>query len=806
MKIVKFLLVIACILAWSNSFSQKEANIWYFGFNAGLDFSNGAPVPLTDGSIYTIEGCSSICDADGNLLFYTDGNKVYNSLHGIMENGINLSGGYSVTQSALIIKRPGSDSLYYIFTLPDCQFSPTMNMDYSIVDITQNNGLGKVTEKNIFLHTPMTEKVTASYHANGTDIWVISHERGSDAFYSFLVTADGVNHTPVVSNIGLIHEGYDNVAIGYLKVSPLGNYLACASQGLQTFELFDFQNESGEVTNPVTFNSYDKPYGLEFSPDESRLYLCPLHENRLLQYDLTSGSPADIVSSEKVVAEFDYLYAGALQLGPDLKIYLVGQPYKYLSVINNPNALGTACDFGFLQLSLDGQKGIFGLPNFLQSYFAPIINFENTCFGDTAFFWVSSNYPYQSVEWNFGDTASGSSNISTDSLAGHVFTSAGSYTITVSIERNTVLFEYLTEIIIDPVLASPVFISGTDSVCQGTNSVLYGIASIDDVQNVVWDIEPDSAGTIIGNDTMIYINFAEDYNGQAVLSVYGINNCGIGDTAFYNIDVIGFPVSGAGPSALICQGDDHLLSGSAQNYSVTFWSTTGDGVFDNVFSLETTYTPGEDDIADGHVYLVLRAFAVPPCVYSAADSMLLTIKRLPEPPPMASGPAQIMLEPGLSTEYYTHAVANAISYQWYLNPVESGSVSGLDTTAIVFWNQDFSGPVAFLHTEAVNSCGVTASDSLVISVSPVTLEERIRYMENISIYPNPCYGAFMISNRTSLKVTRLKMYNLTGKIVLDQSSEDLSNTVTNIGDQPSGLYFLSISAGEEIITLRIINM
>ena len=68
-------------------FSQNEGNIWYFGWNAGLDFNSGAPVALTDGQLFTLEGCASISDMNGDLLFYTDGMVVYNKNHVLMPNG-----------------------------------------------------------------------------------------------------------------------------------------------------------------------------------------------------------------------------------------------------------------------------------------------------------------------------------------------------------------------------------------------------------------------------------------------------------------------------------------------------------------------------------------------------------------------------------------------------------------------------------------------------------------------------------------------------------------------------------------------
>ena len=50
------------------------------------------PKLLKDGALNTFEGVASISDYKGNLLFYTDGQKVWNSKHEIMPNGDGLMG------------------------------------------------------------------------------------------------------------------------------------------------------------------------------------------------------------------------------------------------------------------------------------------------------------------------------------------------------------------------------------------------------------------------------------------------------------------------------------------------------------------------------------------------------------------------------------------------------------------------------------------------------------------------------------------------------------------------------------------
>ena len=106
--------------------AQKQGNIWMFGQGGGLDFNSGSPVSISGSQIFGnptetgdyaySEGCSSIADSSGSLLFYSNGEKVWNKNNAIMPNGNAIMGFYSSTSAALIIPMPSSDSLYYLFT------------------------------------------------------------------------------------------------------------------------------------------------------------------------------------------------------------------------------------------------------------------------------------------------------------------------------------------------------------------------------------------------------------------------------------------------------------------------------------------------------------------------------------------------------------------------------------------------------------------------------------------------------------------------------------------------------------------
>lgn len=74
---------------------------------------------LTNGQLNTLEGCATIADTTGSLLFYTDGITVWNRNHVPMPNGSGLLGNPSSTQSGIIVPYPGNTDLYYVFTVHD---------------------------------------------------------------------------------------------------------------------------------------------------------------------------------------------------------------------------------------------------------------------------------------------------------------------------------------------------------------------------------------------------------------------------------------------------------------------------------------------------------------------------------------------------------------------------------------------------------------------------------------------------------------------------------------------------------------
>jgi gliding motility-associated-like protein len=420
--------------------SQGEAAYWYFGKNAGVYFN---PVTkdvsvLTDGALNTFEGCSTISNENGNLQFYSDGVTIWDRNHNIMPNGTDLKGDESSTQSGLIVPHPSQANIYFLFTVDEphnANFSTNDIIDvqgdgdgfnnglnYSVIDMTLNGGLGDVVpgQKNIPLLTynpndkfengyKCSEKITAVEGFEDDTVWVITHF--TNTFYSFKIDSNGVRETPVRSSLEpeVPAEGYRRNALGYLKASPDGTKIAAAFFSLSeipgadapgNISIFDFNNATGRVNNPVELYAGDAPYGLEFSLETRKLYAVVGRgsggggNSLLLQYDLRR---ADIKNSMTIIDESEDYNYGALQLGLDGKIYRsqidflqvgAGTTGKYLGVIENPEANASNVIYNpqaiYLDVNNDGSNETrLGLPPFIQSFFLNKIDIIRNGISDT---------------------------------------------------------------------------------------------------------------------------------------------------------------------------------------------------------------------------------------------------------------------------------------------------------------------------------------------------------------------------------------------------------------------------------------
>ncbi|CAM1347412.1 T9SS type B sorting domain-containing protein [Tenacibaculum insulae] len=455
------------------SFSQRETDNWYFGDKAGLHFNKGRLDILNDSKMNVINGSSSISDNQGNLLFYTNGQTVWNKKHQIMEDGEGLAGELDNSQSSIIIPKPNSNSTYYIFTTRKTKSEIPLifpGIYYSEVEFSTTHPNGKVINKKQRLSNSYSQKITAVHHKNGKDIWVVTYgskvyQGINNLFLAFKITEFGID-LPIKTELNEIES-----LIGEMKASPDGSKIVL-STNLNLF-LYNFNNTTGSLskfkylTLLINFTEGFSSFGVSFSPNSKILYYP--------SYKSTSAeSSYNIMQLE--LSHPDVNYRGSsifkspptrnnasIQLGSDGKIYVAqvittttydDQSNSFvikhfatenISVIREPNKLGTNCNYRHDAINLENGFSYRGLPNFIQSYFRNRIVTENKCVSDVFDFSLDAYKTITDATWDFGD-----GNTATGLATNHQYTAPGSYMVTANVTINSNIIPFYKEIIVYP--------------------------------------------------------------------------------------------------------------------------------------------------------------------------------------------------------------------------------------------------------------------------------------------------------------------------------------------------------------------
>jgi hypothetical protein len=392
---LSFLFIYSIVVA---QVGDKHDYIWVLGYDVDVSTPEG------QGNLFDFNGDTlevsflvkdmnidfthaSIADTAGNLLFYTNGCYIADASHEMMENGDEINypswaydahcddgtRGYTLSQGAMILPQPDSAHIYYLFhtRINFVDIPPGFDLvgtpfSYTKVDISKNNGLGAVIEKNqvVLGDTLQPEHLTAVRHANGNDWWIVTTRQYSDLYYKILFTAAGVDSIQI-QHVG-IPEPMSSKGSGQSVFSPDGTKYARYDR-LSQVHLFDFDRSTGELSNFQNLMILDTAFtgGIAISPNSRYLYVSSAIY--LFQFDLEAS---DIQASKVLIGTYDGFEDPfptsfwKMQLAPDCRIYMNStNGVRSMHVIQHPDRKGLDCDFQQHGLDLPSNNG-FGFPNF----------------------------------------------------------------------------------------------------------------------------------------------------------------------------------------------------------------------------------------------------------------------------------------------------------------------------------------------------------------------------------------------------------------------------------------------------------
>lgn len=372
-------------------FSQGINNNWYFGNRAALNFSTDPPTSPDNSAMNQLESVGSISDDNGDLLFYTNGNRIWNREHSLMPNGTGLFGNDSAAQ-VNILPHPNNPNIYFVFTTSINVPNPNP-VAYTIVDMNLGNigndglPLGDVdsNSKNISLldengqEYDSTEAVTSVFHADGLSYWILI-PNGTN-LYSYRLDNNGFTNIPVTSELNFSLD-----FLGYIKISPelspnfsFSNLISITHVALAPndnadtlLSVYSFDNNTGVITDDYLLEVlFTETYASEFNLDSTLLYARETFGN-------TSGDTYvfDLFGNPDIFfRQFNTpnLSNGDIQRAPNGEIYVTSGGNTYLSRIINQNSFQNS-SIELNSVFLNGNSCTIGLNQLI-----PVFSETNSC-------------------------------------------------------------------------------------------------------------------------------------------------------------------------------------------------------------------------------------------------------------------------------------------------------------------------------------------------------------------------------------------------------------------------------------------
>ncbi len=350
-------------------FGQRHDNNWIIGYdlesNASLSETmlvsfNSSPPSIVNWPVALDFNTTTltVSDAEGNLIFFTNGIQIHDASDNLMLGGDSLNAGQLAYENwdngypafEGIQALPTGNDIYFLFHVRgEWETEPVVpELLFTVVDMKLNGGHGEVIQKNQLVKIGQNyEFPAATRHANGRDWWVVSPELYQNKIFTCLVTPYGVADT-TTQTIGYKPPAPDSIGVGQNFFSPDGTTYVDLDF-LNGVRIYDFDRCTGMLSNfrQIPASIAPKTLGGAISPNSRYLYITADDAYLVLQFDLQAN---DIAASMDTVAVYDGFMQGPfesiftfMRLAPDGKIY-INTNTRHFHVINSPDTKGLDCD------------------------------------------------------------------------------------------------------------------------------------------------------------------------------------------------------------------------------------------------------------------------------------------------------------------------------------------------------------------------------------------------------------------------------------------------------------------------------
>ena len=752
---------------------RQIQNKWYFGETAGIEFTNG-PLPIDDeNQMNSLEGCATIDNADGDLMFYTNGKTIWNRNHEVMpflsDSIKSLSGDSTSSQGTLIVPFMNDITMFYVFTAGEVDAGGTrFPMTYAIVDMKKDSARGAVALSNLPLFDQSIEKITSSGFS--LNEWLITHEFGNNSFRANLIDDEGIK-TTVYTPIGSVLEAQQpEHSSGYMTFGNGTQLFSNIIPGPNTLEIFNFDDQTGNFQNvrQIETGSADNLYGVAFSSDGTKIYTTSASE--LIQFNLDSLGTKDEITSITSSKYDDYSSEGihgALQRGPNGIIYLAIDQGSSVGTISNPSLEGAAANFNAKGFDLLGHTSRKGLPSFVQnsgsSLQNPVASYVNACFGLTTQFYASGSSTLDEYFWVFYDSLSQSDTLyaTNEQATEYQYDVSGFQYFTLNITNRCGYDSLITDTL--EVYSLPVNPDITESASICVESLKLAAWDEDRSDfNYYWSSGDTSRIIEIFDPTTLYLAIINDDGCSSdTLEIF------VGD---------GRPDLDLGIDQQYCQFDSAPdLNSYISDLNTQQWTIDGE-------ALDTTSTQSISTVISGVFEYIIYAKeddAFGGC--SNTDTVLISVKAAPEinptyTPPSNCGEDDAVLSFFISSE-------GSYRYDFSGNNISTfGSIDGPDTLSVS--GGLTAGVYNYKITDLVSSC---------ISENPVIIEDDTPFSLSANNLPD-CD----INTNLSLTISGAALPSAVNVFIIDINYDTVytdNNLYVPISITPeldSGFYYVTV--------------